>query len=176
MNILSVIKQDHEAVSHIFNQLEKVMASPNKELSKLINQLIVEIKVHAKAEEITLYNVCRSKTDKLSEFSVEGFIEHRLLDTVLNKLPQVKPGPDGEFKALLKVARDLFEHHAIEEEQEEIFPKLENAFSKEELSELGDEMLAQKENVREEIEERVQTKLRATKPSKSRLPQNLQGH
>ncbi len=174
MDILSVIKQDHEAIKHLFNQLEKHTDIPDKEVSKLVNELILEIKLHAKAEEIVLYEACHSRTEALDDFSKEGYIEHRLLSIVLNKLPNVKPGKDGEFKALVKVARDLFEHHAVEEEQEEIFPKLKSAFSNEELSELGDSMLATKEELRATIEQKVAAKLHGVKPTKSRLPANLQ--
>jgi hemerythrin superfamily protein len=174
MDILNVIKQDHEAIKHLFNQLEKHTDMPDKEVSKLINDIILEIKLHSKAEEIALYEACNGKTESLDDFSKEGFIEHRLLATVLNKLPKVKPGKDGEFKALVKVARDLFEHHAVEEEQEEIFPKLKSAFSNEELRELGDSMLATKEELRGDIEKKIASQLRGIKPTKSRLPASLQ--
>ena len=174
MDILSVIKQDHEAVKHLFNQLEKNADMPSKEVTKLVRQLVLEIKLHSKSEEMALYKACLNKTEALHDFSLEGFIEHRLLDVVLKKLPQVKPGKDGEFKALLTVAKELFEHHAEEEEEEEIFPKLKSAFSKEELSELGDLMLSHKEKLRAKMETQVTKQLRGAKQTKARIPARLQ--
>jgi hemerythrin superfamily protein len=174
MSILTVIEKDHKAVKRIFRELEKNAESPSARVTELVQSLVLEIKLHAKAEERTLYKACLHKNEKLHAFSMEGFIEHRLLDVVLKKLTKVRPGKDGEFQALLTVAKDVFEHHAIEEEEEEIFPKLKRAFTADELEALGESMIAFKEKLRSRLEMQTSQRTRIAKTSRARYQARLQ--
>ena len=51
-----------------------------------------------------------------------------------------------EWGAKFKVMMENIEHHAIEEEEGKLFPKVQRAFSKEELQDLGTRMLELKES------------------------------
>lgn len=148
MDILKLIERDHKEVKKIFRQLEKQAEQATPETPKLVEQLMLEVKVHAKAEEATLYGALLEQGKKLKEFSQEGKIEHKLLELTLNKLSKTEPGQDGEFKAVLSVAKELFEHHAEEEEESEIFPKVEKAFNLEQRKQIGVRFLEAKEQIR----------------------------
>ena len=77
----------------------------------------------------------------------ESLEEHRQVKTLLRELSRVTAGSD-KFKAKLKVLKDDVEHHAEEEEEGKMFPKVEKAFDSKELEELGQELEAAKQKKR----------------------------
>lgn len=147
MDILKLIEQDHRYVKNLFREVSR-HAEDAGETEKLVTELITEILLHSKSEEKALYRACKEKEGKLRNFAYEGHVEHKLLEIALKRLSTVQPAPDGEFRALVKVARDLFLHHAVEEEEKEIFPKIKKNFSKAERREMGAYMLEVKETLR----------------------------
>lgn len=148
MEILRLIKKDHGDVKSLFKKVEQRAEIPGVETEGLVGELVNEILLHAKAEEKTLYIHCRQRTDKLREFALEGHVEHKLLEIAVKRLSVVPPGRDGKFKAVLAVAKELFFHHAVEEEEKGIFPKIMKAFSMKEREELGTRMAEIKEGLR----------------------------
>jgi len=67
-----------------------------------------------------------------------AFEEHHLVDVLVDEIRGMD-AEDPAWTAKVHVLRESLEHH-IEEEQEELFPKLREAFDDEEMAELGDEM------------------------------------
>jgi hemerythrin superfamily protein len=64
--------------------------------------------------------------------------------TLLRDLGRITPGSD-KFKAKLKVLNDDVEHHAEEEEEGKMFPKVRKTFNSEALEDLGQELAAAKQ-------------------------------
>ncbi|RYZ95863.1 MAG: hypothetical protein EOP11_24265, partial [Proteobacteria bacterium] len=145
MEILALIRKDHGEAKDLFRRLEARAEIPSIETEELVVQLVTEILLHAKSEEKALYKFCRTRGKSLREFALEGHVEHKLLEIALKRLSVVPPGPDGKFKAVLKVAKELFTHHAIEEEEKETFSKIMSAFSLPEREAMGDAMAAIKD-------------------------------
>ena len=81
---------------------------------------------------------------ELASMVFESLEEHRQVKTLLRELGRVRPGSD-KFKAKLKVLKDDVEHHAEEEEEGKMFPKVRKAINSKELEELGQEMEAAKQ-------------------------------
>ena len=75
---------------------------------------------------------------------LESLEEHRQVKTMLRELSRVTAG-SGKFKAKLKVLKDDVEHHAVEEEEGKLFPKVQKAFNSQELEDLGQELEAAKQ-------------------------------
>ena len=78
-----------------------------------------------------------------SAFALAGPHEHETLDTTLDKLLGRQPGDDEHRGASCKVARDLFEMHARDEEEADILPLVAKRSTPAELDRLGAEMLAE---------------------------------
>ena len=68
----------------------------------------------------------------------EAYEEHAVAKYALSRLLDAKPG-DETFKARVTTLKELILHH-VEEEEEELFPKVEKALSAEQLNELGKQM------------------------------------
>jgi hypothetical protein len=81
---------------------------------------------------------------ELASMVFESLEEHRQVKTLLRDLGRITPGSD-KFKAKLKVLNDDVEHHAEEEEEGKMFPKVSKTFSSEELEDLGQDLAAAKQ-------------------------------
>ncbi len=143
-DILLIIKKDHQNVKKLIGKLAKIAEKPSKEVPKDATRLAFELMLHAKAEEIALYEACETYNLKFRDFVLEGYHEHALLEDMLKKLLVTMPDKNGEFKAVLTVIKELVEHHAEEEEEKEMFPKIRKAFSLQQRQEMGRMMQKQK--------------------------------
>lgn len=93
----------------------------------------------------------------------EALVEHGLVEFSLYQADEALGEDDFDYK--LKVLKEALEHH-IDEEEQELFPKVNRAFDKETLETLGGEL-------EEKFEELKQGDYRA--PLRSNLRQVLQG-
>jgi hemerythrin superfamily protein len=82
--------------------------------------------------------VLAKQTEDILRESTE---EHLQIKRVLADLLALDPG-DEQFDAKLSVMKEEITHHAREEEEGELFPKVRKMASKEDLDALGGEMLA----------------------------------
>lgn len=151
MNILELIKEDHEEAMKLIKRLEKMTDTANKTSWKLTLELVEEVLLHAKTEEKVLYTAMKKKNEDFRDFTLEGDIEHKLLESTLKRLLKVRPGKDGHFKAALSVVKELLEHHGKEEEEKEYFPKIKKAYKSSELEEMGKKFKTVKEELRPSI-------------------------
>ena len=175
MDILKLIKKDHDEAFETIEKLEKMTDSPSHNAEKMTQEFAIAVLLHAKSEEKGLYEMIESEKEDFKDFTLEGFIEHSLVENTLKRLLSVKPGGNGEFKAALTVTKELLEHHAKEEEEEELFPKIKKNFSAEERDQMGQLMLAAKEKFRPEIEKMIlnQTTLNGKAPAKGKTKMPL---
>lgn len=88
----------------------------------------------------------RASTKKLEDLVTESYEEHHFVDMVKAELEQT-PFEAEEWAAKFKVMMENIEHHAKEEEEGKMFPKVRKAFTKAELEELGTQM----EELREQL-------------------------
>lgn len=152
MDILKVIKKDHDEALSLIKKMEPKAEKETAELRRMAKTLATEVILHAKSEEQALYEACEKYNKNLKEFSNEGYIEHQLIAATLKKLVKIKADADGEFKAYLAVIKELIEHHGREEEEKTMFPKFRRAFDDEQRAIMGDFMEEYKEQLRPKIE------------------------
>lgn len=136
---LEQLKQDHEKVKKLLSGMEE--ESNISKLKEIYQQVKLELSIHTAKEEQYLY----PKMQPLDKDRVlEAFAEHELATTQLMDLADMfdlSPVDIDEIKAKLKVLMEVLEHH-IKEEEGELFPEVEKAFSEEELIEMGQKMQA----------------------------------
>ena len=114
----------------------------------------VELLLHAKTEQIALYSEIAGLRDDYKDFAMEGKIEHKLIEVTLRKLVKHAES-DDDFKACVSVIKDLLEHHAQEEEEDELFPKLRETIELSRRVEMGENMMKLKEKFRGDVERLV---------------------
>jgi len=133
MDAITLLKQDHKAVSKLFKDFEK--AKQPAQQRKLAEKVIKELAVHAAIEEMVFYPAVRDRVPKSEDTVLESLEEHHVVKWVLSELADMKPDHE-RFKAKMTVLIETVRHH-VEEEEQELFPKVRKALGRKELAELG---------------------------------------
>ena len=141
MDALELLKQDHQKVKKLLSSATG--AKDKNEQKRLFREIKTELETHARLEETIFYPAVQEH-EELKDMVFESIEEHRQVKTLLRELGRVTPGSD-KFKAKLKVLNDDVEHHAEEEEEGKLFPKVRKTFNSKELEELGQELAAAKQ-------------------------------
>ena len=148
MDAITLLKEDHEKVSGIFEKLEPTTERGVKTRDELFAQLKQELDIHAHIEETIFYPVLKREAET-REITLEGFEEHHVIKTLLGELEETAPDTE-EWGAKLKVLKENVEHH-VEEEEGEMFPTAREVFSKQQFEELGARMEAEKKSQQQKL-------------------------
>jgi hemerythrin superfamily protein len=154
MDALTLLEQDHAKVMKIMEELEKTTERGVKTRQELFGTLVSELTVHEQIEEQIFYPAVkeRATTKKLEDLVTESYEEHHFVDMVKAEIEQT-PFEAEEWAAKFKVMMENIEHHAKEEEEGKMFPKVRKAFTKPELEELGTQMQELKEQLMQDMPE-----------------------
>jgi hemerythrin superfamily protein len=138
MNATSLLKSQHRKVEALFKKLESGRSDPATVLEELADSLAA----HMAIEHEFLYPAAKEVDDELVN---ESFEEHSLAEVALKRLLATDP-EDEAFDARVTALKELIEHH-VEEEEEELFPKLEKKIDEDTLSSMGKAMKARFDEV-----------------------------
>ena len=133
MNAIDLLKKDHEVVADLF---EQVRNTPESKHSALFTKIKAELDTHAHIEETVFYPTLKKQGNKkLVDITSEGIEEHHQIKIFLTETNGQRRQKDV-FEAKLKVLMEDVEHH-VDEEEDEMFPLVEDQFSDEALERLG---------------------------------------
>ena len=151
MDALELLKADHQKVKTIMGELEKTTERGVKTREELFTKLVDELTVHEKIEEQIFYPRVRdaAKTKEVKDIVAESFEEHHFVNVVIGEIKDT-PFDAEEWAAKFSVMKENIEHHAFEEEEGEMFPKVQKLFDKDELEQMGTEMEELKMQLQEE--------------------------
>jgi hemerythrin-like domain-containing protein len=138
MDAFELLKADHKKVAELFDLLETASGKRKLDVFKRIKS---ELEVHTHIEETIFYPVLE-KPEETHDLTLEAYEEHNVVKTLLAELSGAKSATD-EWQAKAKVLRENVEHH-VDEEENELFDKADNALSDEEIESLGERMAAEK--------------------------------
>ena len=134
MDAIALLKKQHREVTALFKRFEKARSA--KQRQQAFEAIADALAIHATIEERHFYPaVKRKNTEGVLLESVE---EHLQIKRVIADLLKLDTG-DAAFLAKAKVLQDDVEHH-VEEEEEELFPKVQKLFAKEDLESLAEDM------------------------------------
>ena len=141
MDAITLLEHDHQKVKKLMGEIEKTTERGIKTRQELFSKLVEELTIHEKIEEQIFYPAVKdaAKTKKLEEIVTESFEEHHFVNVVIAEIKET-PFEAEEWAAKFSVMMENIEHHAFEEEEGEMFPKVRKIFSKAELEELGARM------------------------------------
>jgi hemerythrin HHE cation binding domain-containing protein len=135
MNALELLKADHKKVKALFQQAE---AAEESQLEEICQHIKTELETHAHIEE-TVFYPAMEKYDELKEMVQESREGHQEIKTQLEELIF-----DDELKSQLEALMETVEHHAEDEEEGEMFPKILELIDIQELQKIGDQLQAAK--------------------------------
>jgi hemerythrin superfamily protein len=143
---VALIKSDHRTVEQLFREFEEAGDRAYKTKQRLIEQIIRELEVHATIEEETYYPAVEAKAKSDGKDMVaEAVEEHHVVKVLLGELATMS-AEDDAFDAKVKVLMENVRHH-VEEEEQELLPQSEEILGKQELTRLGEEMAARKQQL-----------------------------
>ena len=141
MNALELLKTDHQTVNEL---LKKAEGTKNeKQQRQLFDQIKAELETHAHIEE-TIFYPAVAKNEELKDMVLESLEEHKQVKTLLREMENLSSDSE-KFEPKLKVLMENVEHHAVEEEEGKMFPKVRKFMKPAALEELGQELEAAKE-------------------------------
>jgi len=141
MDALELLKKDHDTVKELF---EKAEGNNNeKQQKQLFEQIKAELETHTHIEE-TIFYPAVEKFDELKDMVLESLEEHKQVKTLLREMENLTEDSE-KFEPKLKVLMENVEHHAEEEEEGKMFPKVRKLMDTETLEQLGEELEAAKD-------------------------------
>jgi hemerythrin-like domain-containing protein len=147
MNAFQLLKEDHQKVSGIFQQLEPTTERAEKTRTELFAKLNEELSIHARIEEAIFYPAIKQEAET-REIVLEGFEEHHVVKMLLKELESM-PVDTEQWAAKLKVLQENVEHH-VEEEEQEMFQKARQVLSEDDIDRLGAQMEEMKEQLKQQ--------------------------
>jgi hypothetical protein len=146
---IKLLTADHAKVKKMFKEFEKLSKKNDEEgKADLAAQICEELTIHAQLEEEIFYPAAREAIED-DEMMNEAVVEHNSAKDLISQI-QSMGASDPMFDATVKVLGEYVNHH-VEEEQNEIFPKVEKA--KVDLEEIGAQIAQRKEELTEELME-----------------------
>lgn len=141
MDALELLKTDHKKVKELFKKAE---ANENeKQQKQLFEQIKTELETHTHIEETVFYPAV-AKNDELKDMVLESLEEHKQVKTLLREMENLTSDSE-KFEPKLKVLMENVEHHAEEEEEGKMFPKIRKLMNAKALDQLGQELQAAKD-------------------------------
>jgi len=140
MDALDLLKKDHQAVKDLFKRAET--NKDEKQQKRLFEQIKTELETHTRIEESVFYPAMAER-EELKDMVLESLEEHKQVKTLLREMENLTSNSE-KFEPKLKVLMENVEHHAEEEEEGNMFPKVRKLFNKSELEKLGEQLEAVK--------------------------------
>lgn len=132
MNALEILKQDHQKVKGLFQEVRK--ESDRGKQKELFDKINTELEIHIHIEETVFYPAI-DEHEEFKDMVAEALEEHQEAKTLLEELEEL--GADNhDFGSKLQQLMEAVEHH-VEEEEGEMFPKIQEVFEEDELEQLG---------------------------------------
>lgn len=129
MNAIRLLHKQHRKAE---SALKKLTHGYDRDV---LDEVASELAAHMVIEETIFYPAVRQVKPDLV---MESFEEHAIAQLALKRL--IACGPNDErFTARAKTLLDLIQHH-VEEEEEELFPKVEKKLDSRQLDDLGQEL------------------------------------
>jgi hemerythrin superfamily protein len=135
---LDLLTEQHDLIDQLIAQLTDDHISDERK-ALLFRTLADTIAAHAAAEETVFYPAVRAKeTDEIVRESLQDHIaiKRELADLVMSELD------DPRFAARLQILAAQLEHHARDQEEGVLFPRVRQLMDDEELAQLAVEIRA----------------------------------
>jgi hemerythrin superfamily protein len=135
MNALDILKQDHQKVKGLFQEIRKDFDRGRQK--ELFDKIDTELEIHTHIEETVFYPAV-DEHEEFKDMIAEALEEHQEAKSLLDELEELG-ADDHDFGSKLQQLMEAVEHH-VEEEEGEMFPKIEEVFDEDELEQLGQEL------------------------------------
>jgi hemerythrin-like domain-containing protein len=134
LTAIELLMDQHREVEQLFEELEDADADEKRDLC---NQICDKLAIHATLEEKHFYPAVRA--ERTEDILLESLEEHVQIKRIIADI--LDEEDDERLDALAKVLEETVAHH-VEEEETDLFPKVQRLFDDERLEALAQEMFA----------------------------------
>ena len=118
-NAVEMLREDHQKVKRLFEEFEN---AEGREKEQIVEKTVRELEIHAALEEEIFYPAAEEQVDEKQSID-EAREEHHVVKLLIGELKKMT-AEDERYDAKYTVLAESVKHH-IEEEESELFPKLE---------------------------------------------------
>lgn len=142
-DIRALLHADHEQISALTEQINSDESRQKR--VRAFDQLKPFLTAHARAEEQAVYTALvklRGSPDSRADAN-EGYVEHSLVDVLMERLNKTELASTDAWKAHAHVLKEMLDHH-IKEEEHAIFEELGEHFTDVQRDAMGADFVARK--------------------------------
>lgn len=137
MDAISLLKRDHKKVESLFKEFEQAGKKAKSTRKRIVKKIVKELSLHAALEEQLFYPVVQEAA-KANELALRAMEQHELVKVLLGQLDTMSPDED-RFQARVTVLIENVRAH-VKEEETQMFPKIRNALTPDQLKRLGERL------------------------------------
>lgn len=138
--------KDHRKVAELFKQIDKASEEENwSEAWDNFQEVNEELTNHTEIEE-TIFYPALEKVEKTKDLVKTSYKDHAKVKEQLKEISELGHKDNEKFLKLFKELRKDVEAH-IKDEEEDLFPKTEEALEHEKLLKLGEDIQQMKEEM-----------------------------
>ena len=130
-NVIDILKQEHQMVLSLLSELSSKGTSGREQKYSSLKENLIP---HMIGEEQAVYP--KLMQADMKEMALEAIEEHNAVKTLLSQLDSASTSEEDVWVAKITVIQENVEHH-ISEEEDHIFPEMQQKMSSDELSSLG---------------------------------------
>jgi hemerythrin superfamily protein len=134
MNATELLKKQHREVEDLFEKFTH--AKSHAQRRELFEKLAASLAAHDVIERDIFYPACKRVMGMPDDLH-EAIVEHGVVEFCLFNADQAQD--DDDFQTKVDVLKEIVEHH-VGEEEDDLFPQVEDAIDDVELDELGAQM------------------------------------
>ena len=138
LDAVQVLTRDHREVESLFQRYLKT-TDPDEQ-TQIAHEVIHDLAIHGEIEELLFYPRLRTKLDDGNAVADSAVHEHLEIKQTLNDLDKMTAA-DAGFDAKMRELIAEVRHH-VEEEENDIFPKIRQAMDLDDLATLGNSLEA----------------------------------
>ena len=135
---LELLASQHREIEELFSQFEGLSSRASQKKTDLVREIITNLVRHAEIEEQIFYPAVAENVPDAEDEVHEDLEEHHVVEVLLWELDHAS-AEDERYDAKVKVLIENVRHH-VEEEEEELFPKVREAMDEETRHRLGGAM------------------------------------
>lgn len=130
-NVIDILKQEHQMVLSLLSELSSKGTSGREQKYSSLKENLIP---HMIGEEQAVYP--KLMDSGMKEMALEAIEEHNAVKTLLSQLDSASTSEEDVWVAKITVIQENVKHH-ISEEEDHIFPEMQQKMSSDELSSLG---------------------------------------
>jgi hemerythrin-like domain-containing protein len=144
-NAIDHLTKEHREAEEL---MKKLKTGSGQGQAQVRDKLAEELQVHMRIEEEVLYPFMRRELPDGEKLMAEAEEEHQEARQALEQLLSTEPG-SAEFEQALTTLEEGVNHH-VQEEENEIFPKLRKTVDEATLVRLGEQLTSREDELKGE--------------------------